>query len=89
MEVFLKGFQCQRCGYQWKPRKAGTPKKCPGCDSAGWQVPKQRIKPLRGTPGRVIAEGLRGLTWPDDKFADDLEAIQASQPMEQEPDWPN
>lgn len=29
-----------------------------------------------------VAEGLRGLTWPDDKFADDLEDIQASQPME-------
>jgi hypothetical protein len=101
MEVFLKGFQCRRCSHQWKPRKAGTPRKCPGCDSASWQHPKPRTKPpvgncissdepppdqlidkLIGTPVEEVAEGLRGLTWPDDKFADDLEDIQASQPME-------
>jgi hypothetical protein len=33
-------------------------------------------------PVEEVAEALRGLSWPDDKFADDLEAIQASQPME-------
>lgn len=45
MEVSLKGFQCQRCGHQWKPRKAGTPKKCPGCDSSSWQVPRGKGLP--------------------------------------------
>ena len=40
MEILLKGFKCQRCGHTWKPRKAGTPKKCPACDSSNWQFPR-------------------------------------------------
>jgi hypothetical protein len=41
MQVWLKGFQCQRCGHQWKPRKKGTPLKCPACDSPYWQQPRR------------------------------------------------
>jgi hypothetical protein len=40
VEILLKGFQCRRCGHQWKPRKEGVPAKCPSCDSPHWQRPR-------------------------------------------------
>jgi DNA-directed RNA polymerase subunit RPC12/RpoP len=63
-------------------------------DGADWvdelaQVYTTPPGPVAGTPAHQVAEGLRGLTWPDPEFADDLEAIQASQPVVEEPIWPN
>lgn len=43
--------------------------------------------PVLGTPAHQVAEGLRGLTWPDEEFADDLEAVRASRQEMEEPDW--
>jgi hypothetical protein len=43
--------------------------------------------PAAGTPARQVADSLRGLVWPDAEFANDLEAVQASQPMMEEPKW--
>jgi predicted nucleic acid-binding Zn-ribbon protein len=40
VEILLKGFQCRRCGHQWKPGKEGVPAKCPSCDSPHWQRPR-------------------------------------------------
>ena len=45
MQIWLRGYQCQRCGHQWKPRKQGTPVKCPSCDSPNWQVPRGEKMP--------------------------------------------
>ena len=39
MQILLSGYQCLRCGHQWKPRFQTLPKKCPGCDSRNWQLP--------------------------------------------------
>ena len=41
---------------------------------------KVELTPVRGTPAKEFAERLKGLTWPDEDFAGDLEAIQSSQP---------
>jgi hypothetical protein len=89
MQIWLLGYQCWRCGHQWKPRKKGTPVKCPACDSRHWQQPEpgkdapgekepdqaQATAPATGTPAGELAEGLKGLTWPDDEFANDLEEV--------------
>jgi antitoxin (DNA-binding transcriptional repressor) of toxin-antitoxin stability system len=45
--------------------------------------------PVRGVTLREIAEKLRGLEMPGDGFADDLEEIQANQPMMEITDWPS
>jgi uncharacterized protein (DUF433 family)/DNA-directed RNA polymerase subunit RPC12/RpoP len=47
MQVWLKGYQCQRCRHQWKPRKKGTPLKCPSCDSPYWQQPRREAGTAR------------------------------------------
>jgi DNA-directed RNA polymerase subunit RPC12/RpoP len=47
MQVWLKGYQCQRCTHQWKPRKKGTPLKCPSCDSPYWQQPRREAGTAR------------------------------------------
>jgi uncharacterized protein (DUF433 family) len=41
MQIWLKGYQCLRCGHQWVPRKKGAPLKCPSCDSPYWQQPRK------------------------------------------------
>jgi len=45
--------------------------------------------PVRGVTLHEIAERLRGLKMPGDGFADDLEEIQANQPLMEFPDWPS
>jgi len=42
LQISLSGYQCLRCGHQWRPRSSasgGPPKKCPSCDSRNWQAP--------------------------------------------------
>ena len=39
MQISLMGYQCRRCGHQWKPRGTALPERCPHCDSRKWQVP--------------------------------------------------
>ncbi len=37
---------CQRCGYEWEPRKA-NPKECPNCKSYGWRTPAKLVSTRR------------------------------------------
>jgi len=39
VEVVLTTLTCLRCPHRWHPRKAGLPKKCPGCGSKYWNTP--------------------------------------------------
>lgn len=40
MKVELgKELKCQRCGYEWLPRKEDV-RICPACKSAYWDTPK-------------------------------------------------
>ena len=41
------------------------------------------------TPAHEVAEKLRGVTWPDPDFADDLECAVTHQPSMGEPNWPD
>lgn len=34
-------YVCERCGHRWVPRKDETPRICPKCKSAYWDVPRQ------------------------------------------------
>jgi antitoxin (DNA-binding transcriptional repressor) of toxin-antitoxin stability system len=45
--------------------------------------------PMRGVTLREIAEKLRGVEFPGDGFADDLEEIQANQGKMEAIDWPS
>ena len=47
------------------------------------------IAPMPGVTLGELAEALGKLTMPGEGFADDLEAIQASQPKLEAPRWPN
>lgn len=37
----MKAVMCNRCGYEWTPRKAGRPPRCNSCDSRRWDSPKE------------------------------------------------
>lgn len=37
--------KCNLCGWEWQPRKLGTPRICPHCTSPRWN--QQRIRPTR------------------------------------------
>jgi hypothetical protein len=45
VQILLKGYQCLRCGHQWKPRKKTTPLKWPACDSPNWKQPRREGMP--------------------------------------------
>lgn len=39
----VEGYQCERCGHKWVPRKSDNePRVCPKCKSAWWNVPKKK-----------------------------------------------
>ncbi|MDO8670602.1 MAG: type II toxin-antitoxin system Phd/YefM family antitoxin [Dehalococcoidia bacterium] len=42
---------------------------------------------IRGLSVSALFERLRRLNWPDEGFADDLEAVQANQPKAGDPEW--
>lgn len=35
-------YVCERCEHRWVPRKDETPRICPKCKSAYWDVPRQK-----------------------------------------------
>lgn len=41
-QVDLLKLKCNRCGYEWVPRKNELPQHCPGCNSPYWN--KERRK---------------------------------------------
>ena len=46
--IMLMGYQCKRCDHQWVPRNADeTPRVCPRCKSAYWNVERKRKPSLR------------------------------------------
>ena len=45
--------------------------------------------PPRGITVAELFDRLRTIGWPDEGFADDLEAIQAEQPKAELPEWPS
>ena len=50
------------------------------------------LGPVDAAPGITVAElfeRLRSISRPDERFADDLEAIQAGQPRVELPEWPS
>jgi antitoxin (DNA-binding transcriptional repressor) of toxin-antitoxin stability system len=54
--------------------------------------PVASLGPVGAARGFTVAEFLellRRIDWPDEGFADDLEAIQASQPKAKFPEWPS
>jgi prevent-host-death family protein len=54
--------------------------------------PVARLDPVESSKVltfRQLIELIRRIEQPDDQFADDLEAIQASQPKAEFPEWPS
>jgi len=44
--VKLFGYFCERCGYQWLPRKE-NPQTCPSCRNPYWNIPRPAVKKKR------------------------------------------
>ncbi len=40
MKIDLNKIKCQRCGYEWLPRKTEV-RQCPKCKTAYWEIPKE------------------------------------------------
>ena len=36
------GYACERCGYEWAPRKKEVPRYCPKCHSPYWNKKRER-----------------------------------------------
>jgi antitoxin (DNA-binding transcriptional repressor) of toxin-antitoxin stability system len=54
--------------------------------------PVASLGPVGAAPGITVAElfeRLRTISRPDERFTDDLETIQASQPRVEFPEWPS
>src|ERR1700685_4374804 len=42
-KVQLWGYRCERCGYEWLPRKSEQqPRTCPSCRSPYWDRPRDK-----------------------------------------------
>jgi len=41
MEQKIKKNKCLRCNHVWVQRTDNTPRVCPKCKSAWWDIPKQ------------------------------------------------
>ena len=41
----IEKVKCNRCGYEWYPRKPEPPKYCAGCNSPYWN--KERVMPVK------------------------------------------
>ncbi|MEX0756087.1 MAG: hypothetical protein WD556_13405 [Actinomycetota bacterium] len=44
-KIKVDGYRCERCGYEWVPRKKNArPRYCPNpkCHNAYWDEPKKR-----------------------------------------------
>ena len=35
--MMLKKFKCQKCKWEWLPRREAVPKVCPKCKSYDWE----------------------------------------------------
>lgn len=42
VKISVDGYRCERCEYQWIPRKADYPKVCPRCKSPYWDKARKR-----------------------------------------------
>jgi Zn finger protein HypA/HybF involved in hydrogenase expression len=40
MKIKLVKLKCERCGYEWNPRKPEI-RMCPSCKTPYWDVPKK------------------------------------------------
>jgi hypothetical protein len=72
--ITIMGFRCERCGYEWLPRRESTrePKVCPNpkCKSPYWNEPRKKGAPMltyedfRGRIEKVLrAAPADGVTW--------------------------
>ena len=52
----MKKFRCKRCNHRWYPRKPGTPKTCPRCNSPYWQTKSSRVKAVSIGPGSMVED---------------------------------
>lgn len=44
IKISVNGFKCERCKYEWIPRKKDYPRVCPNCKSPYWDKPRQNKK---------------------------------------------
>jgi predicted Zn-ribbon and HTH transcriptional regulator len=46
IKVIKQGLKCERCGYEWVPRKKSITEVriCPQCKTAYWDKPKPSLK---------------------------------------------
>lgn len=43
MKVKVKKVKCQRCHWEWNPRKEDV-RECPNCHSALWDTPRENVE---------------------------------------------
>lgn len=49
-KIVMTGYQCDRCGHKWAPKKDVLPKVCPKCKSPYWDTPRQPKKNCQEAP---------------------------------------
>ncbi len=63
MEPEKQTVTCNRCGYEWTPRKGVTPKQCTRCKSPYWNKP--RVQLLFRRPPAARVDGLPTVSKPE------------------------
>jgi DNA-directed RNA polymerase subunit RPC12/RpoP len=58
----IHSLHCYRCGWEWIPRQAKPPVKCPACKSPYWDKPKVR----KGKP-KLVNDGTESDASTDDR----------------------
>lgn len=41
IQLAVMGYRCERCAWEWVPRRAVAPKVCPKCHSPWWDTPRR------------------------------------------------
>lgn len=44
VQIQMEGWKCERCGYEWVPRKPDYPRVCVRCKSPYWDRPRRKPK---------------------------------------------
>ena len=42
IKITVEGYKCERCSYEWIPRKEEYPNVCPKCKSPYWDKPRKK-----------------------------------------------
>ena len=53
VKILVDGWKCERCDYEWVPRRKAEPKVCARCSSPYWNQPRKFVLKLERRDGQA------------------------------------